>query len=83
MTDGDGTARRLDHQDDFGTLMTVTAEPEPVKHQFGVFLQFIVLSALPALILVQLYYGFPLIVMPVCLVAGVVLFTAGTHLRES
>jgi len=54
-----------------------------VKHQLGVFLQFVVLSALPALILVQLYYGFPLIVMPVCLLAGVILFAAGTHLREN
>ncbi len=54
-----------------------------VKHQIGFFLQLVVLSALPALILYQLYFGIPLIVMPACLLAGVILFAAGTHLREN
>jgi len=54
-----------------------------VKHQLGMFLQLLVLSVLPALILYQLYFGLELIVMPVCLLAGVVLFAAGTHLREN
>ena len=54
-----------------------------MKHQVGVFLQAVVLSALPALILIQLQFGIPLIVMPAALLAGVILFAAGTHLRES
>jgi len=54
-----------------------------VKHRLGMFLQILVLSVLPALILYQLSFGFDLIVMPICLLAGVVLFAAGTHLRES
>lgn len=54
-----------------------------MKHQLGMLLQLVVLSALPALILYQLYFGIPLIVMPVCLLAGIILFAAGTHLRES
>lgn len=54
-----------------------------VKHQLGMLLQLVVLSVLPALILYQLYFGLELIVMPICLLAGVVLFAAGTHLREN
>ena len=54
-----------------------------MKHQLGMFLQLVVLSVLPALILYQLYFGLELIVMPVCLLVGVVLFAAGTHLREN
>lgn len=46
-------------------------------------MQLFVLSALPALILYQLSFGIPLIVMPACLLAGVILFAAGTHLREN
>ena len=54
-----------------------------MKHQLGVFLQLFVLSALPALVLYQLQFGIPLIVMPASLLAGVILFAAGTHLREN
>ena len=54
-----------------------------MKHQLGTFLQLVVLSVLPALILYQLYFGLELIVMPICLLAGVVLFAAGTYLREN
>ena len=53
-----------------------------MKHQIGFCLQIFVLSALPALILYQLQFGIPLIVMPAALLAGVILFAAGTHLRE-
>ena len=53
-----------------------------MKHQFGFLLQIFVLSALPALVIYQLSFGIPLIVMPVCLLAGIILFLAGTHLRE-
>jgi hypothetical protein len=54
-----------------------------VKHRLGLFLQLLVLSVLPALILYQLYFGLELIVMPLGLLAAVVLFAAGTHLREN
>lgn len=54
-----------------------------MKHQIGFILQLLVLSALPALIIYQLQFGIPLIVMPACLLAGVILFAAGTHLREN
>lgn len=54
-----------------------------MRHQIGFFLQFIVLVALPMLILWQLQYGFQLILMPSLLLVGVVVFTVGTHLRES
>ncbi|MEO2033694.1 MAG: hypothetical protein ABGZ35_16575 [Planctomycetaceae bacterium] len=53
-----------------------------MKHRLGFFLQILVLSALPALVLYQLQFGIPLIVMPVSLLAGVILFAAGTRLRE-
>jgi len=53
-----------------------------VKNQIGFFLQLVVLSALPALVLFQLQFGIPLVVMPACLLAGIILFAAGTHLRE-
>lgn len=53
-----------------------------MKNQIGFLMQMAVLSLLPVLILFQLYFGFPLIVMPACLVTGIVLFTIGTRLRE-
>lgn len=54
-----------------------------MKHHIGLLLQLVVLSALPVLVVFQLIYGFRLIVMPACLLAGIVLFTLGTKLRES
>ena len=54
-----------------------------MKHQLGVFLQFVVLTALPMLIYWQLMYGFPLIYMPALLLCGVFVFAVGTQLRES
>lgn len=53
-----------------------------VKHHIGIFLQFVVLAVLPILVIWQLYFGIPLIVMPVSLTIGVVMFTLGTKLRE-
>jgi hypothetical protein len=64
-------------------LVIPSPEVFTVKHQLGMLLQLVVLSVLPALILYQLYFGLELIVMPICLLAGVVLFAAGTHLREN
>ncbi len=46
-------------------------------------MQLFVLSVLPVLIAFQLYFGFPLIVMPMCLLTGIVLFFVGTRLRDS
>ena len=54
-----------------------------MKQQIGFLLQLGVLGCLPVLILFQLYYGFRLIVMPSCLLVGIVLLTIGTKLRES
>ena len=54
-----------------------------MKQQIGFFLQLLVLGALPALIYYQLTIGFELIMMPACLLAGVILYTIGTRLRES
>jgi hypothetical protein len=47
------------------------------------FLQLITLGILPAIVVFQLYYGFRLIVMPASLLAGIILFSIGTALRES
>lgn len=38
---------------------------------------------LPMLILWQIDFGIPLIVMPACLLVAVVVFLVGTRLRES
>jgi len=54
-----------------------------VKQRLGFLLQVFVLSALPGLVLYQLQFGIPLIVMPASLLVGVILFAAGTHLREN
>ena len=54
-----------------------------MKQQIGMLLQLVVLGALPVLVVYQLIYGFRLIVMPASLLAGIVLFTIGTRLRES
>jgi len=52
------------------------------KHLLGMFLQLLTLSVLPLIIVFQLYYGFRLIVMPISLVIGILLFSVGTALRE-
>lgn len=54
-----------------------------MKHYLGLLLQFVVLAILPVLVLWQLLFGIPLIVMPVSLIISVVLFMVGTRLRES
>lgn len=54
-----------------------------MKQQVGTLIQLFVLGALPALIVYQLTFGIPLIVMPACLLVGVILFSIGTRLRES
>ena len=54
-----------------------------MKQQIGFLMQLFVLSALPVLIVFQLIYSFRLIVMPACLLAGIVIFVMGAKLRES
>jgi hypothetical protein len=49
----------------------------------GFLLQFAVLVFLPLLIVWQLNFGFDLIYMPIALLAGIVVFSVGTRLRES
>ncbi len=52
-----------------------------MKQQIGFLLQLFVLSALPVLVVFQLIYSFRLILMPACLLAGIVVFTIGAKLR--
>ena len=41
------------------------------------------LGTLPSLVIFQLFYGFRLIVMPISLLCGIVVFGIGTLLREA
>jgi hypothetical protein len=54
-----------------------------MRQHIGMGMQFLVLVFLPLLILWQLEFGFPLIWMPGLLLAGIIVFTIGTRLRES
>lgn len=54
-----------------------------MKQQVGMLMQLLVLGALPALIYFQLVYGVRLLVMPISLMIGVVIFALGTTLRNS
>jgi len=51
-------------------------------HHIGIFLQIAAMVLLPLIILYQLAFGFKLIVMPTCTVAGIIVFWIGTMLRE-
>lgn len=53
-----------------------------MKQQLGFLMQLFVLAMLPMLILFQLSFGIQLIVMPVSLVIGIVLFSIGVQLRK-
>lgn len=54
-----------------------------VKQQFGLVLQFLVLTATPLISWWQLQFGFSLIWMPALLTVAAALFWIGTRLRES
>jgi hypothetical protein len=54
-----------------------------MRHILGLTFQLTALVLLPCLITYQLFFGFPLIVMPASLVVGVVIFSLGTWLRGS
>jgi hypothetical protein len=53
-----------------------------MRQQIGVLLQLAALTLLPMLILWQLDFGIPLVVMPILTVVGIVLFYIGYKLRE-
>ncbi|HLQ44697.1 MAG TPA: hypothetical protein VK137_08215 [Planctomycetaceae bacterium] len=54
-----------------------------MRQTLGMLMQLAVLTFLPLLILYQLQFGFRVLVMPPCLVVGIVIFWIGTKLRES
>ena len=53
-----------------------------MRQQLGVFLQLAVLMFLPLLIGFQLFFGMPLVVMPVLTLVAIALFTGGYFLRK-
>ena len=53
-----------------------------MRQQLGILLQLAVLMFLPLLIGFQLFWGMPLIVMPVLTLLGVAAFTTGHYLRK-
>ncbi|HEV8071604.1 MAG TPA: hypothetical protein VGP76_28070 [Planctomycetaceae bacterium] len=53
-----------------------------MRQQIGFLLQLAALTLLPMLILWQLDFGIPLVVMPILTVVGIVLFYIGYKLRE-
>ena len=53
-----------------------------VRQQIGFALQLLVLMFLPLIIGWQLFFGFPLIAMPVCLLLASALFAIGQVLRK-
>jgi hypothetical protein len=53
-----------------------------MRQQLGFLLQLAALTLLPMLILWQLDFGIPLVVMPILTVVGIVLFYIGYKLRE-
>jgi len=54
-----------------------------VRQQVGFVLQLLVLMFLPLVIGWQLFFGFPLIAMPVCVLLAIAVFSAGHLLRRS
>jgi hypothetical protein len=53
-----------------------------MRRQIGFLLQLAALTLLPMIILWQLDYGIPLVVMPVLTTVGILLFVIGYKLRE-
>jgi hypothetical protein len=53
-----------------------------MRRQLGFLLQLAALTLLPMLILWQLDFGIPLVVMPILTVVGIILFYIGYKLRE-
>lgn len=53
-----------------------------MKQQVGFAMQALVLMFLPLIIGWQLFFGFPLIAMPACLVVAIAVFMIGQVLRK-
>ncbi|HEY3969742.1 MAG TPA: hypothetical protein VGM05_34680 [Planctomycetaceae bacterium] len=53
-----------------------------MRQQVGFAIQALVLMFLPLLIGWQLFFGFPLILMPACLVLAIVIFMVGQVMRR-
>lgn len=53
-----------------------------MRQQIGFVLQLIVLMFLPLVIGWQLFFGFPLIAMPACVVVAIAVFSVGQVLRK-
>jgi hypothetical protein len=53
-----------------------------VRQQVGFVLQLLVLMFLPLVIGWQLFFGFPLIAMPACLLLAIAVFSVGQVLRR-
>jgi hypothetical protein len=53
-----------------------------VRQQVGFVLQLLVLVFLPLVIGWQLFFGFPLIAMPACVLAAIAVFSVGQVLRK-
>ena len=53
-----------------------------MRQRVGFVLQLLVLMFLPLVIGWQLFFGFPLIAMPVCLLVAVAVFSVGQVLRR-
>lgn len=54
-----------------------------MKYYLGFGLQLVALVALPSIVIFQLFFGFRLIVMPISLTAGILVFWLGSALRDS
>lgn len=54
----------------------------PVRNALGFMLQMAVLMFLPLVIGWQLFFGFPLLVMPTATLLGIVVFSLGHSLRQ-
>jgi hypothetical protein len=55
---------------------------DAVRQQVGWLLQLLVLMLLPMVVGWQLFFGFPLIAMPACVVAAIAFFSVGHVLRK-
>ena len=53
-----------------------------MRQQVGFVLQLLVLMFLPLVIGWQLFFGFPLIAMPACVLVAIAVFSVGQALRK-
>lgn len=57
-------------------------ERDVLRQRIGFVLQLLVLMFLPLVIGWQLFFGFPLLMMPAATLAGILVFTLGHYLRR-